>query len=101
MKMLQWLLEKRKTEGAMLQRELDTFLTVAERGSFLSASKALFLTPASVMHQIDKLEASPGGEAFITGCPTWLSGPLAVQTKRLPRPAPKECSASLGLSGFS
>ena len=42
----------------MLQRELDTFLTVAERGSFLSASKALFLTPASVMHQIDKLEAS-------------------------------------------
>lgn len=42
----------------MLQRELDTFLTVAERGSFLGASKALFLTPASVMHQIDKLEAS-------------------------------------------
>lgn len=40
----------------MYRRELETFLVVAQQGSFLKASQELFLTPASVMNQIDKLE---------------------------------------------
>ncbi len=44
----------------MLRKELDTFLTVADAGSFLKASKVLYTTPASVMNQINKLEALVG-----------------------------------------
>lgn len=40
----------------MYSRELYTFVVVAEKGSFLSASKELFITPASVMNQINKFE---------------------------------------------
>lgn len=44
----------------MYSRELTTFITVADQGSFLKASKELFLTPASVMNQINKLESQVG-----------------------------------------
>ncbi|MCD7855268.1 MAG: LysR family transcriptional regulator [Clostridiales bacterium] len=40
----------------MYSRELYTFITAAEQGSFLKASKELFTTPASVMNQINKFE---------------------------------------------
>ena len=44
----------------MYRRELTTFITVAEHGSFLKASKELYITPASVMNQINKLESLVG-----------------------------------------
>lgn len=66
----------------MLMREVHTLLAVADAGSFLSAARVLFRTPASVMNQINKLELMVGvkllkrtsqgvrltaaGEAFLT-----------------------------------
>lgn len=44
----------------MYHRSLDTFLAVAETGSFLKAAKSLYLTPASVMNQMNRLEARVG-----------------------------------------
>ena len=44
----------------MYNRELTTFIAVAEQGSFLKASKELYITPASVMNQINKLESLIG-----------------------------------------
>ena len=44
----------------MYSRELHTFVIAAEKGSFLSASKELFITPASVMNQINKFESQIG-----------------------------------------
>lgn len=46
----------------MYMRELDTFIAVAELGSFMKASEKLFLTPASVMNQINKLEKLVGAK---------------------------------------
>lgn len=44
----------------MYSKELITFISVAEQGSFLKASKELYITPASVMNQMNKLEADIG-----------------------------------------
>lgn len=44
----------------MYSRELYTFIIVAEQESFLKASKELFITPASVMNQINKFESQIG-----------------------------------------
>lgn len=44
----------------MYTKELLAFITVADEGSFLKAAKKLYLTPASVMNQINKLEAQAG-----------------------------------------
>ncbi len=44
----------------MYSRELTTFISVAEQGSFLKASKELYITAASVMNQINKLESNVG-----------------------------------------
>lgn len=44
----------------MYSKELATFIVVVEQGSFLKASKELYITAAAVMHQIDKLEATVG-----------------------------------------
>ena len=46
----------------MYNRELITFITVAEQGSFLKASKELYITPASVMNQMNKLENMIGAK---------------------------------------
>jgi len=40
----------------MYNRELVTFITVADHGSFLKASQELYTTPVSVMNQMNKLE---------------------------------------------
>lgn len=48
----------------MYSREIITFITVAECGSFLKASEKLYLTAASVMNQINKLEADVGVKLF-------------------------------------
>lgn len=44
----------------MYSKELATFISVAEQGSFLKASKELYITAASVMNQINKLESNVG-----------------------------------------
>lgn len=44
----------------MYNRELITFITVADQGSFLKAAKELYTTPASVMNQMNKLENNIG-----------------------------------------
>lgn len=44
----------------MYSKELITFISVVEQGSFLKASKELYITAASVMNQINKLEANVG-----------------------------------------
>ena len=49
----------------MYTKELLAFITVAETGSFLKAAKKLYLTPASVMNQINKLEAQAGVKLLV------------------------------------
>ena len=44
----------------MYNRELITFITVADKGSFVKAAQALYTTPASVMNQMNKLESIVG-----------------------------------------
>lgn len=44
----------------MYNKELVTFITVADKGSFLKAAQSLYTTPASVMNQINKLEKNIG-----------------------------------------
>ena len=44
----------------MYIRELITFITVADQGSFLKAAQELYTTPASVMNQMNKLERLVG-----------------------------------------
>ena len=46
----------------MYNRELITFITAADQGSFLKAAKELYITPASVMNQINKLESIIGAK---------------------------------------
>ena len=46
----------------MYNRELITFITVADQGSFLKAAKELYITPASVMNQMNKLESIIGAK---------------------------------------
>ncbi len=60
--MLYWFLENLKTseESSMYIRELATLIAVADQGSFLKAAKVLYITPASVMNQINKLESIVG-----------------------------------------
>lgn len=49
----------------MYIRELNTFITVAEQGSFLKAAQQLYTTPASVMNQMNKLERIVGVPLFV------------------------------------
>ena len=44
----------------MYNRELVTFIAVADQGSFLKAAQELYTTPASVMNQMNKLERLVG-----------------------------------------
>ena len=44
----------------MYNRELITFIAVADHGSFLKAAQKLYTTPASVMNQMNKLESLIG-----------------------------------------
>ena len=46
----------------MYIRELTTFITVADQGSFLKAAQELYTTPASVMNQMNKLEGIIGAK---------------------------------------
>ena len=46
----------------MYNRELITFITVADKGSFLKAAQELYTTPASVMNQMRSEERRVGKE---------------------------------------
>ena len=49
----------------MYSRELDTFIAVADNGSFLKASEKLYYTtPATVMNRMNKLEQTVGVKLF-------------------------------------
>jgi len=57
----------RKTKNGviMYSRELDTFIAVADNGSFLKAAEKLYYTtPATVMNRINKLEQTVGIKLF-------------------------------------
>ncbi len=46
----------------MYNRQLDTFLKVAELGSFSKAAEALYITPSAVVQQINNLESNLGAK---------------------------------------
>lgn len=46
----------------MYMRELTAFIVVADQGSFLKAAQELYITPASVMNQMNKLESLVGAK---------------------------------------
>ena len=48
----------------MYNKHLDTFLKVAELGSFSSAAESLFVTPSAVIQQINSLEQELGVSLF-------------------------------------
>jgi DNA-binding transcriptional LysR family regulator len=49
----------------MYNHQLDTFIRVAEAGSFSKAAKVVFITPTAVIKQINLLEADLGLQLFI------------------------------------
>ena len=58
----------------MYNRELITFITVADQGSFLKAAQELYITPASVMNQMNKLERIVGAKlTYRTNHGTYLT----------------------------
>lgn len=55
----------------MYNPQLDTFVAVAEQGSFSKAAEKLYITPTAVMKQINALESHLGFALFsgqITDC---------------------------------
>lgn len=48
----------------MNHHQLDTFIQVADAGSFSKAAEALFISPTAVMKQINLLEGSLGVQLF-------------------------------------
>ncbi len=51
----------------MVDRHVETFLCVADAGSFNKAANELFITPAAVIKQINALEADLGVPLFVRG----------------------------------
>ncbi len=49
---------------ALYSQQLDTFLCVAEKGSFSKAAEALYITPTAVIKQMNLLEGALGVELF-------------------------------------
>ncbi len=49
----------------MLNPQIETFIKVAEEGSFSKASEKMYLSKVSVMKQIDALEGRTGIKLFI------------------------------------
>lgn len=55
---------KRRNGDIMCNPQLDTFVAVAEQGSFSKAAEKLYITPTAVMKQINALEAHLGFPLF-------------------------------------
>lgn len=49
----------------MYNHQLDTFIQVAEVGSFSKAAAALYITPTAVIKQMNLLEATVGVPLFV------------------------------------
>ena len=49
----------------MYNHQLDTFIKVADAGSFNKASEELYVSPNAVMKQINLLENSLGFDLFV------------------------------------
>lgn len=61
----------------MYNHQLDTFIVVADSGSFNKAAEALFISPPAVIKQINLLEDSLGVRLF-TRTHSGISLPIAV-----------------------
>ena len=48
----------------MYNRQLDTFIKVAELGSLSKAAEALYISPSAVLQQINNLESNLGTKLF-------------------------------------
>ena len=48
----------------MYNRQIDTFMKVAELGSFTKAAEALYISPSAIQQQINSLEANLGTRLF-------------------------------------
>lgn len=48
----------------MYNHQLDTFLKVAEKGSFSKAAEELYISPTAVIKQMNLLESSVGAQLF-------------------------------------
>ncbi|NMA66378.1 MAG: LysR family transcriptional regulator [Clostridiaceae bacterium] len=49
----------------MYNKQLDTFISIADLGSFSKAAEALYITPSAVIQQINILESNLNTELFI------------------------------------
>ena len=49
----------------MYNPQLDTFVAVAEQGSFSKAAEKLYITPTAVMKQLNALESHLGFALFV------------------------------------
>ncbi len=48
----------------MYNHQLDTFIQVADAGSFSKAGEAMFISPTAIMKQIDRLEETLAVQLF-------------------------------------
>lgn len=55
----------------MYNPQLDTFLCVAESGSFNKAAEKLYISPPAVIKQINLLEESLGGSCSCAPTGAW------------------------------
>ena len=62
-----------KEDSRMYDRHLDTFLEVADSGSFLKASERLYISANAVTKQINLLESDLGVKLFSRSRHTSLS----------------------------
>ena len=75
----------------MYNPQLETFLCVADAGSFNKAAATLYITPTAVVRQVNLLESSLG-LTLSTRCSRWCRcagnsrSPSASCTRRPPRP---------------
>ena len=99
---------------ALIDNRVSTFIEVVEHGSFSSAAKALYLSPVSVMKQIESLESELGvrlldrsprgavpnraGEAFLQDAERMRDLADAVAARMSVMRAPKEGVVRVGTS---
>ena len=92
----------------MYNHQLDTFIKVADSGSFNKASEELYVSPNAVMKQINLLENSLGFDLFVRthrGVRLTPAGEsLYRDAKYLIQPAFPDCvtrvAVNLDISGF-
>ncbi|MBQ9662682.1 MAG: LysR family transcriptional regulator [Oscillospiraceae bacterium] len=76
----------------MYNPQIDTFLKVAELGSFSKAAEALYISPSAVLQQVKNLEANLGTKLFLrtqrgttltsAGTILYTEGPKLIEVSR-------------------